>query len=55
MTLRSGARLGPYEVVGLLGAGGMGSLSRARSVNEMAVGARLFATVRVRRDRAGDL
>jgi hypothetical protein len=30
MTLSAGARLGPYEVVGLVGAGGMGEVYRAR-------------------------
>ena len=30
MTLNTGARLGVYEVVGLLGAGGMGEVYRAR-------------------------
>jgi serine/threonine-protein kinase len=30
MTLRSGARLGPYEVIGSVGAGGMGEVYRAR-------------------------
>jgi serine/threonine protein kinase len=30
MTLTSGMKLGPYEVVGLIGAGGMGEVYRAR-------------------------
>lgn len=30
MSLSAGARLGPYEVVGLVGSGGMGAVYRAR-------------------------
>ena len=32
MSLSSGARLGPYEITGTLGAGGMGEVYRARDV-----------------------
>src|SRR3989441_2741033 len=30
MALSAGARLGPYEIVGMIGAGGMGEVYRAR-------------------------
>jgi len=32
MTLSSGSRLGPYEIVAPIGAGGMGEVYRARDV-----------------------
>ena len=30
MSLTAGTRLGPYEIVGIIGAGGMGEVYRAR-------------------------
>ena len=32
MSLSPGTRLGVYEIVGLIGAGGMGEVSRARDI-----------------------
>ena len=41
MALKAGTKLGPYEIVGLLGAGGMGEVYRARD-------ARLERTVAIK-------
>jgi len=46
MTLAPGARLGPYEVIGLIGSGGMGEVYRARDT-------RLDRTVAVKVMHAG--
>ena len=36
MSLSPGTRLGVYEIVGLIGAGGMGEVHRARDINSTA-------------------
>ncbi len=33
MALQAGTRIGPYELIGLLGAGGMGEVYRATDIN----------------------
>ena len=45
MSLASGTRLGPYEVVGLIGEGGMGEVYKARDTRlSRTVAIRLFPT-----------
>src|SRR5713101_3042665 len=45
MALTAGAKLGPYEIVSLLGAGGMGEVYRARDIRlEREVAIKILAT-----------
>src|SRR5688572_24723789 len=50
-TLPSGARIGDYEILGLIGAGGMGAVYRARSAGGRVVALKVILPEHARKAR----